>query len=228
MRGMILAAGLGARLGSLTQSTPKPLIQLKGRYLIEYPLYSLIAAGIKEIVINVSYRADEIKQALGEGERYGVKILYSYEKNRLETGGGIVNALPLLGDDPFFVTSSDIVTDFPIQRILKPPKDLAHLVLIDNPKYHPQGDFGLDKNNYVDRNAKLNYTFSNLAVYQKEFFSRQGKPCAISFFPLNELLFPAIDAGKVTGEYYQGLWHNIGSYDDLLRAQSDLNIPVLK
>lgn len=227
MQGMILAAGLGTRMGDLTQSTPKPLIQVNGHYLIEYALHSLRCAGIREIVINLSYRAEEIKRALGSGERYGVQILYSEERNRLETGGGIANALPLFADDAFFVMSSDIITDYPVERILKEPQALAHVVMVDNPDFHSQGDFGLDHKNYANKQAKPTYTFANLAVYRKKFFAIDNQLSEAKFFRLNELLYPAIEKGLVTGEHYQGLWHNIGTHEDLLRVQTESNIPRL-
>lgn len=229
---MILAAGLGSRMGALTQSTPKPLLKIKQHYLIEYAIASVVRAGIKDIVINVSHGAETIQQTLGSGLRYGVAIHYSIEKDRLETGGGIVNALHLLKDDAFFVMSCDIITDYPVKQLLVQPKKLAHVVLVDNPEFHPAGDFGLNANSDIDRAAKPTYTFANLAVYAQDFFStarqQRIKFASSPFFPLNQLLFPAIEQGQVTGEYYHGLWHNIGTPQDLLRAESDPNLPAIQ
>lgn len=218
MRAMILAAGRGARMKELTATIPKPLITCGGRYLIEYSLLSLVQSGVKEIVINVCYRAELIKQALGNGERYGVKIYYSEESEALETGGGIYQALPLLGPDPFIVLSSDIITDYPLQNLPKELDGLAHLVLVDNPSFHPKGDFCLTGNTiYCGDNSTL--TFSNIGLYRPELFAQ----CKAGNFRLGNLLQEKILAGKVRGEYYQGIWHNIGTQNDLqdVRALSN-------
>lgn len=222
MYGMILAAGRGSRMGELTEKMPKPLIKLHGHFLIEYSLHSLMRAGIKNIVINVCHHAEQIKDNIGHGERYGVRISYSEEKERLETGGGIVNALPLLKADSFIVVSSDIVTDYPMEGLLKKPRSLAHLVMVKNPNFHPEGDFGL-RGCYADMLASPKYTFANVALYSKTFFAN----CEITHFPLKELLFPAIEKHQITGEYYQGLWHNIGSLQDLSNASADFQCSSL-
>src|SRR5690242_19148247 len=133
MRGMILAAGKGERMRAMTEKTPKPLLKAAGSYLIEHAIQALIDAGIREIVINVSYLKEQIIAALGNGARYGVKLLYSEEEERLETGGGIVKALPLLGTEPFVVLSGDIITDYPIAQLREKPLRMAHLVMIENP-----------------------------------------------------------------------------------------------
>lgn len=209
MRAMILAAGRGERMGVLTEKTPKPLLRAGDNYLIEHVIKNLVKANIFEIVINVSYHGEQIKAALGNGERYGVSIVYSEEKERLETGGGILQALPLLGNQPFLVLSSDVVTDYPLNKIRFPDK-LAHLVLVDNPIYHPKGDFGL-KNHIIDMQSSPFFTFSNIGVYKPELFSE----CQPGYFRLGTLLQSAIKRGEVTGEYYQGFWHNIGTPVDL-------------
>lgn len=210
MRAMILAAGRGERMGALTVDTPKPLLRVAGKYLIEYTLASLARAGIRNIVINVSYHAAQIKSALGNGQQYGVEISYSEEAQRLETGGGIFQALPLLGDEPFLVVSSDIITDYPLASLPADPKGMVHLVLVENPEFHPHGDFGL-RDGFVDMHAKPRFTFANVGVYRPEFFSG----CKPGYFPLNKLLFPAIERGVVTGEYFQGKWFNIGTAEQL-------------
>src|SRR3990167_3589963 len=150
------------------------------------------------------------KPLLGNGERYGVSILYSEEKECLETGGGILQALPLLGQQPFLVMSSDIITDYPIKKMLIPPPKLAHLVLVDNPPYHPQGDFGLFGIN-VDIQAQPALTFGNIGIYRPELFAH----CQPGYFRISDVLFPAINNGQITGENYQGTWYNIGTYQDL-------------
>ena len=211
MRAMILAAGRGERMGALTEQVPKPLLKIAGKYLIAHTIEYLQRAGIYEIVINISYLGEQIKVVLGNGNQFGVSIVYSEEKTRLETGGGIFQALPLLGHDPFIVMSSDIVTDFPLASLPTHPKGLAHLVLVDNPSFHPQGDFGLSGDD-VDLSAVPRKTFANIGVYRPELFSN----CEPGYFPLNKLLFPAIEQKQVTGELYHGEWYNIGTPQQLL------------
>jgi MurNAc alpha-1-phosphate uridylyltransferase len=216
MRAMILAAGRGERMGALTTHTPKPLLRILDRYLIEYTIENLVRANIREMVINLSYHAEQIKTALGDGSRYGVAISYSVEPERLETGGGIFNALPLLGDQPFLVVSSDIITDFSYATLPRQPEKLAHLILVDNPSFHPNGDFGL-QSGHIAMHAKPALTFANIGVYRPELFAS----CQPGHFPLNQLLFPAIDAANVTGEYYRGIWYNVGTpqeMEDVTRA----------
>lgn len=210
MRGMILAAGRGIRMGALTDKTPKPLLKANGKYLIEYSIESLVAAGVREIVINICYFADQIKQALGDGSRYGAVFYYSEEKEALETGGGIFQALPLLGDQPFIVLSSDVITDFPLQQLPSEPLQLAHLVLVDNPSFHPRGDFSLNqaKIYYEDINP---FTFANIGIYRPELFAH----CKPGRFRLGDLFQQAVKNLQVTGEHYRGVWHNIGTPEDL-------------
>ena len=210
MRAMILAAGRGERMGAMTANTPKPLLRILDRYLIEYTLANLVRAGISDIVINISYQAEKIKAALGDGKRYGVNIVYSEEAERLETGGGIYQALPLLGDQPFLVVSCDIITDFDFTSLPREPDGFAHLVMVDNPAFHPQGDFGL-AGGRVALEASPMLTFANIGVYRPAFFAA----CKPGYFPLNQLLFPAITASNVSGEYYQGIWYNIGTPQDI-------------
>lgn len=216
MRAMILAAGRGERMGTLTTATPKPLLRAGGSYLIEYAIHALHQAEVRDIVINVAYLGSQIQQALGNGQQYGVNIEYSVEEERLETGGGIFQALPLLGEQPFIALSSDVVTDFPIKSLPAQPVGLAHLVLVRNPEFHLNGDFGL-RDNYVDMDAKPAHTFANIGVYRPELF----KDCAPGYFPLmKKLVFPAIRQGLVTGEYYHGRWFNIGTPEQLAEFDS--------
>lgn len=210
MRGMILAAGRGTRMGSLTDVTPKPLLKVGKHYLIEYSIAAMAKANIREIIINVSYCGEQIKTALGDGSRYGVMIQYSEEAERLETGGGIFQALPLLGSDPFVVMSSDIISDYALISLPKEPKNLAHLVLVDNPSFHPQGDFCL-KGDRVYCGDPRTFTFSNIGIYRPELFS----DCKPGHFRLGALLMQAIANDQVTGEYFTGQWFNIGSAEQL-------------
>ena len=213
-------------MGELTQQTPKPLLQVAGHYLIEYALSNVKRAGITEVVINVSHLREQVMAALGDGSRYGMQIMYSEEPERLETGGGILQALPLLGDDPFVVLSADIISNYPIQQLPKQLKGLAHVVLVDNPAFHPRGDFGL-MGEYVSLQATPRFTYANIGVYHPDLFAG----CQAGYFPLNKLLLPAIEKQCITGEYFQGTWYNIGTTEQLndvnLRAREDSNLRPL-
>lgn len=226
MRAMILAAGRGSRMGDLTAHKPKALLQCGDRLLIEHAICSLINAGIKEIVINVAYYAELIKKTLGDGQRYGITIFYSVEEHRLETGGGIYQALPLLGGDPFVVISGDIVTNFPIENLFLRSNCLAHLVMVNNPPYHLAGDFGIDKG-FASRETKPFLTFGNIGLYHPDLFEN----CTPGYFALFKLVNKAIDCKLVTAEHYKGTWHNIGKPEDLhlyqMRAQADSNLRSL-
>jgi len=214
-RAMILAAGRGERMGELTASVPKPLLRVNGRYLIEYAIASIKQAGINEIVINLSWHGDQIQAALGNGSEYGVNIFYSEEPERLETGGGILKALPLLGSEPFIVMSSDIVTDYPLEKLPKTLSGLAHIVMVDNPLYHIHGDYGL-QNEKVMLQANKTFTHANIGVYSPDLF----RGCTPGHFRLTQVLNPAIVADQVTGEHYQGHWRNIGTKADIVAGDS--------
>lgn len=226
MRAMILAAGRGERMRELTQYQPKPLLRVNDRHIIEYTIANLKRAGIADIVINVAYHGEQIKQALGDGQRYGVNICYSEEKERLEVGGGILNALPLLGNEPFLVVSGDIITDFPLANLPRDPKGLAHIIMVDNPNFHPHGDFGIQQG-YINMQAQPRYTFGNIGVYRPEIFL-QHEP---GYFAWSKVMFPLIEKQLVTGEHYQGAWYNIGTPEDLAfinqRAREDSNLRPL-
>lgn len=216
MRGMILAAGRGERMGELTLHTPKPLLRVGNHYLIEYAILQFVKANILDIVINVSYCAQQIQQTIGNGARYHANILYSYEEERLETGGGIVKALPLLGDEPFIVMSCDIVTDLALETLPKQFDHLAHLVMVSNPNYHVHGDFGLE-NNLLTLNVSDRLTFANIGVYHPKLF----KDLTPNHFRLTKVLIPAIENKLVTGEHFKGRWFNVGTPEDLQIVQKD-------
>lgn len=206
MKGMILAAGRGIRMGELTQRVPKPLLQVDGQYLILYALYAMREAGIRDIIINVSYRAQQIQDVLGDGQQYGLSITYVVEPEPLETGGGIFNALAFFENQPFIAMSSDIITDFSLNMLPHSLPGLAHLVLVDNPDFHAEGDFGIE-NGCAKLNVLPKFTFANIGLYHPDLFLDVEPGC----FPLHQLLFPAIASGLVTAEKYQGPWRNIGS-----------------
>lgn len=210
MKAMILAAGKGERMLPLTNATPKPLLVVKGRPLIVHHLLALAAAGITEVVINVWHLGEQIVAALGDGSEYGVQIHYSVEPQLLNTGGGIVHALSYLGNEPFLVLSADIFTDFALATLPHNPTRLAHIVMVDNPDYHDEGDFQLDHGTIkiVGNNKQ---TYANIGVYRREFFVQ----APLGAFGLGDLLRKHIAAGLVTGQYYNGSWYNIGTPVDL-------------
>ncbi len=204
---MILAAGRGERLRPLTDTTPKPLVQVGGHSLIEWHLKHLAESGIKDIVINISHLASQIRDALGNGQKFNVNIVYSEEPAvALETGGGIFQALTLLGGDPFVVVNGDIWTDYPFSG-LHAPEGLAHLVLVGNPAQHPQGDFVLQNNRVLENSHGERYTFSGIGVYRPELFSE----CKPGRFSLTPVLREAMKNGHVSGEYFAGHWFDVGA-----------------
>jgi len=213
MRAMILAAGRGERMRPLTDHTPKPLLKVAHRALIEHHLTALMTAGIHDVVINHAYLGIQIEQYLGDGQRYGLRITYSPESEGLETGGGIHNALPLLGDEPFLVVNGDIWTDYPftslVHRVLH-TGDLAHLILVKNPEHNPDGDFILSAERVVTSGANK-YTFSGIACYKPAFFAH----CSPGKFPLAPMLRQAIAGGQVSGELYMGGWVDVGTPERL-------------
>lgn len=215
MKAIILAAGRGERLRPLTDEMPKPLIYAGKKRLVEYHLENLARAGITEIIINVCYKVEEIIPILGDGSKYGVTITYSVEQPKaLDTGGGILNALPLLGEQPFIVLSADIWTDYPLTKLTQQTLDVesnwAHLVLVPNPPYHAQGDFGLEQNLVTDGNA-AKFTYANIGIYSPVLFEN----CKEKIFSLAPLLHQAIAQQKIIGELYTGEWFNIGTTEQL-------------
>ncbi len=219
MKAMILAAGRGDRMRPLTDKTPKPLLQVKGKCLIDYHLQALKQAGISEVVINHGWLGEQILQVLGDGSRYGVAIHYSAEpETALETGGGITQALPLLGDEPFIVVNGDLFTDYPFQRLMEVPTSPAHLVLVDNPSHHPDGDFVLEQGQivgYGKEESRPKLTYSGVARFEPTFFDagRSGR------FPLAPLLFSAVERGELSGEHYRGNWSDVGTPERLQQLQ---------
>ncbi len=208
---MILAAGRGERMRPVTDSTPKPLLQVGGEPLIGHHLHALTRAGITRVVVNYAHLGEQIVDALGDGERYGVNICYSPESRALETGGGIFQALPLLGEEPFVVINGDVWTDFPLERLLSPIGGLARLMLVDNPIHHPEGDFGLVDQKVVNTPG---LTFSGIGLYHPRLFA----DCQSGRFPLAPLLRRAVDGGMVEGLYYDGLWIDVGTKERLAEA----------
>ena len=212
---MILAAGRGQRLAPLTDTVPKALVEVGGETLIERHLRRLAAAGIREVVVNVSHLGALIEAGLGDGRAYGVAITYSREPDGpLETAGGIAHALPLLGDAPFLVVNADVWTDlpFPVSHALDDP---AHLLLIDNPPHHPTGDFNLSGDR-VRRGAPHAYTYAGLGVFTPALF----KGLKTRHFPLAPLLFELAEAGRLSGEIQPGRWFDIGTLERLAATRT--------
>lgn len=216
MKAMILAAGKGERMRPLTLHTPKPLVRAGGVPLIEYHLRALKEAGVHEVVINHAWLGQQIEDYLEDGERYGLRIVYSPEGEPLETGGGIFRALPLLGDQPFMVVNGDIWTDYNFKALGMPLAGLAHLVLIKNPAHHPDGDFSLIDGQVRDsRDAGTRLTYSGIAVLHPKLFAG----CRDGAFKLAPLLRAAMDQGQVTGEHFTGRWVDVGTHERLAEVE---------
>ena len=204
---MLLAAGRGERLRPITDTLPKPLVAVAGKPLIVYHLEALARAEIRSVVINLSWLGEKIRATLGDGSRYGVRIAYSEEGPvPLETGGGIHRALPLLGPAPFLVVNSDVWTDLDFSRVLTLEEGAdARLLLAPNPPHHPCGDFGLEGDFVVEREADR-FTYTGIGMYRPELFAG----CAPGKFPLLPLLKRAIAARRLRGEIYRGEWLDVG------------------
>ena len=216
MKAMILAAGRGERLRPLTDTTPKPLIPVRGKPLIQWHIESLATAGFTELVINHAWLGEQIESALGDGSRFGVHIRYSPEGERaLETGGGIFRALPLLGEEPFLVLNGDIFTDFDFSSLPRQPTGSAHLVLVPNPAHHPQGDFVLTDGR-VSAQGEPRLTFSGIGIYHPRLFAG----CQEGAFPLAPLLRAAMARQEISGELYSGCWVDVGSVERLQQAEA--------
>ena len=207
MKAMILAAGRGERMRPLTDNIPKPLLPVAGKPMVQYTIETLVKAGFDDIIINLAYLGTSVASTLGNGEQFNARISYSHEgENGLETAGGIIHALPLLGSEPFLVVNGDIASDFCFAKLYNKTIELAHLVLVSNPPHHTGGDFGL-QNNRVQAHANSQYTFSGIGLYRPELFS--GVQPGIS--RLAPLLRKAMHEDQVSGEYHPGFWMDIGT-----------------
>ena len=227
---MILSAGRGERMRPLTDHTPKPLLQAGGKPLIVWHIERLRAAGYTHIVINHAHLGEQIETALGNGAAFGVSIDYSREVRALETAGGIATALPLIDAEVFTVVNGDIYCEYDFSRLAEPMarlaagRDQAHLVLVDNPPYHPQGDFVLDGGRVTNADIPLTphparFTFSGIGVYHRVLFA---DTVAGEKAPLAPLLRLAIEAGRVSGEHYAGRWEDVGTPARLAALDEEL------
>ncbi|QAU22748.1 nucleotidyltransferase family protein [Dyella sp. M7H15-1] len=221
---LIFAAGLGERMRPLTDHTPKPLLEVQGKPLIVWHLEKLAAIGVHYVVINTSHLADQFPDALGNGSRWGLRIRYAYEgPTPLETGGGMLNALPLLGPEPFIVVSGDVWTDADLGALPAEPTGVAHLLLVDNPPHHPRGDFALDQHGVLHIEGTPRMTYSGIGVYRREFLD--GWQSLADYLPdpndkpprfkIRPLLEAAMARNAVTGSRHPGRWTDVGTPERL-------------
>jgi MurNAc alpha-1-phosphate uridylyltransferase len=209
MKAMILAAGRGERMRPLTDTTPKSLLEVRGKALIAWHIEALARAGFREIVVNHAHLGRKLESALGDGDRFGVAIRYSREAEALETAGGIAHALPLLGGEPFVAVNADTFCDFDFSRLASRAlgRNLAHLVLVENPPHHPGGDFSLIGDT-VGVGGEPRWTFAGIGLYRPELF-RDIIPGSKA--QLAPLLRAAMMQRKVSGELHRGNWHDVGT-----------------
>jgi MurNAc alpha-1-phosphate uridylyltransferase len=233
MKALIFAAGLGERMRPLTDHTAKPLLSAGGKPLIVWHLERLAALGVRDVVINTSWLAEQFPAALGNGEDWGLNLHFSYEgATPLETGGGMWNALPLLTSDdaPFLAINGDIWSDYDFNRL---PRDIggdAHLVLVDNPPQHPQGDFALAGDGRIHGDGAERLTFSGIGVYRPALFAHwrdiigaaPGADETPPRFKLAPLLRASMAQARVTGEHHRGRWTDVGTPQRL--SQLDLEL----
>ena len=211
---LILAAGRGERMRPLTDATPKPLLEVGGRALIDWQLGRLAAGGVSRVVINHAHLGEQLEAAVGDGSRWGVSIAWSREGAALETAGGIANALALLGPEPFIVVSGDIYTEYDFARLADaarriardPGRRAAHFVLVDNPPYHPAGDMGLAGGLVRREGPRL--TYANIAVLHPSLFAGIAPGTHLKLFPW---AYRFVEEGRVTGERFGGVWENLGT-----------------
>ncbi len=228
MKALIFAAGLGERMRPLTAHTPKPLLSVGGKPLIVWHLEKLAAMGIRDVVINISWLAGQFPQTLGDGERWGLRLHWSHEGPApLETGGGMLHARPLLGEDPFLLVNGDIWTDYDFTRLPSEPTGLAHLVLVDPPAHKTHGDFALDDDGFVRTEGPRQLTYAGLGVYRPALLDdwraiigdAAGDPPRFMLAPLLRAHMPE---GAVTGEYWSGRWTDVGTPERLRQLDAEL------
>jgi MurNAc alpha-1-phosphate uridylyltransferase len=233
MKALIFAAGLGERMRPLTDHTPKPLLPVGGRPLIVWHLEKLAALGVRDVVVNTSWLAEQFPEVLGDGARYGLRIAYAYEgETPLETGGGMLNALPLLGEAPFLLLNGDVWSDYDLARLPREPKGLAHLVMVDPPVQAPNGDFALDEGGQLRRDGARKLTYAGIGVYRPQLLDHwrdhAGAVAGVAAngkarFPLAPILRAHMDGGEVTGEHHAGRWTDVGTPQRLAELDAALD-----
>lgn len=234
MKALVFAAGKGERMRPLTERTPKPLLQAGGKPLIAWHLERLAAFGVREVVVNTAWLADRFAPALGDGGRWGLRLHLLHEgAEPLETGGGMLNALPLLGDAPFLAINGDIWSDFDFATLPDAPAGLAHLVMVDNPDHHPGGDFVLHADGRLSDGPGPRLTFAGIAVYRPALLAGWAEvigdaPGADELpprFKLAPLLRAAMARGAVTGQHHTGAWTDVGTPGRLADLDARLRTP---
>ncbi|HWX67312.1 MAG TPA: nucleotidyltransferase family protein [Rhodanobacter sp.] len=228
---LIFAAGFGERMRPLTDHTPKPLLPVGGKPLIAWHLEKLASAGVHYVVINTAHLAEQFPDTLGDGSRWGLRIRYAYEGTTpLETGGGMLNALPLLGSEPFIAVNGDIWCDADFAALPAEPSGLAHLLLVDNPVQHPHGDFAMDAQGIVHDEGEARLTFSGIGVYRHELLrnwravigNAAGAEAQPPRFRLTPLLRAAMTNGAISGSYHRGKWTDVGTPQRLAQLEAEL------
>ncbi|HEY0662175.1 MAG TPA: nucleotidyltransferase family protein [Lysobacter sp.] len=234
MKALIFAAGLGERMRPLTNNTPKPLLVAGGKSLIAWHLEKLAAIGVRDVVINTSWLAEQFPQVLGDGSQWGLRLQYSYEGDTpLETGGGMLHALPLLGSDPFLLVNGDIWTDYDFAHLPRAPEGLAHLVMVDRPGHATNGDFALDASGYVRPDGATLLTYAGLGIYRPQLLAdwrgvidgneASGDPPRFRLAPVLKAHMPG---NRITGEHHRGRWTDVGTPDRLARLDDELSSPL--
>jgi MurNAc alpha-1-phosphate uridylyltransferase len=231
MKALVFAAGRGERMRPLTDATPKPLLRAGGKPLIAWHLERLAAIGVRDVVVNTSWLADRFPATLGDGAQWGLRIRYAFEGDApLETGGGMLNALPLLdGDAPFLLVNGDVWTDCDFGALPRDPAGLAHLVLVDPPAHAARGDFALDEHGLVREDGPRRLTYSGIGVYRPQlldgwrdivgdFDTSDGKP----LFRLAPILRARMAVGAITGEHHRGRWTDVGTPERLAQLDAEL------
>lgn len=228
---LIFAAGLGERMRPLTEHTPKPLLAVGGKPLIVWHLEKLAAIGVNYVVVNTSHLAEQFPEALGDGSRWGLRLRYAYEgATPLETGGGMLNALPLLGPAPFLVLSGDVWSDADYAALPAEPAGLAHLLMVDNPPHHPLGDFALDAQGCLHTTGEPRCTYSGIGVFRHEFLEgwreivgeAPGAEAKPPRFKLRPLLEAAMARGVLDGSLHHGRWADVGTPERLATLDQSL------
>ena len=236
MKALIFAAGLGERMRPLTDRTPKPLLEVGGKPLIVWHLERLAAIGVRDVVVNTSWLAAQFPEALGDGARWGLRLQYSYEgQTPLETGGGMLHALPLLGSevfqgDPFLLVNGDIWTDYDFARLPREPAGLAHLVMVDRPGHATNGDFALDDGGHVRADGATLLTYAGLGIYRPQLLAdwrviaaqERGADEHPPRFRLAPLLKALMPGDRITGEYHAGRWTDVGTPQRLAELDAQL------
>jgi N-acetyl-alpha-D-muramate 1-phosphate uridylyltransferase len=226
MKALIFAAGLGERMRPLTDTTPKPLLRVGGKPLIVWHLEKLAALGVRDVVINTSWLAEQFPQALGDGDDFGLRLRYSYEgPSPLETGGGMWHALPLLGEQPFLLVNGDIWTDYPFETLPKEPVGLAHLVMVTRPSHASHGDFALDEHGFVRAEGENALTYAGLGVYRPQILDNWRNivgdidPPRFRLAPILKAYMPD---NQITGEHHTGRWTDAGTPERLATLDRSL------